>query len=371
MCSTLWSIWNRKTVLARDYIVHNPIEFGAHAIVYTATHRFTGRHVALKVFEKSRKDSKAFWENEAEVLFRVRGHKNSSQIIDHFETPTQFCIALEQEARLESVMPPLLSLSHAAFLSSKPAPGAIAALGDDVPQPSYIPCNTAPEVLLGQEYWPKADVYAVRVIASLSRSPLSSSPDHTPSFPSPAPPDTLLCGYTPFHHPTTPSLVTSAVIAGSWSFDAPYWDYVSGAARDFGRMSAGEAVEHPWLAGLDKVGKEKEELSEDDDDGELEWVRAGGRGGGGRTGWGFWNVFCEKPPSCDVQLTVFVLQFPGWRRFNFDNGKTKKWEMVGRSGCEGCGGSQADPPKPELNSTQHSHSTRRHETSNAFPDSLA
>lgn len=78
----------------------------------------------------------------------------------------------------------------------------------------------------------------------------------------------LLAGYTPFDRDSTAEEM-QAIVAGDYAFEPEvYWAGVSDAARDFinrlltvepsKRMTASQALEHPWLA-TDAARKEGEQ----------------------------------------------------------------------------------------------------------------
>lgn len=66
----------------------------------------------------------------------------------------------------------------------------------------------------------------------------------------------ILCGFPPFYEKTQEQLFRT-IIKGKYSFPSPYWDDISAEAKDLiskcltkdplGRISAAEALEHPWM----------------------------------------------------------------------------------------------------------------------------
>lgn len=84
----------------------------------------------------------------------------------------------------------------------------------------------------------------------------------------------LLCGYTPFDRDSTMEEM-QAIINADYAFEpAVYWQGVSGEARDFvaklltvdpaARLTAAQALEHPWLAhGVQKPKEEQRDLLPD------------------------------------------------------------------------------------------------------------
>lgn len=95
--------------------------------------------------------------------------------------------------------------------------------------PGYV----APEVLTDDMYGREVDMWSVGVIAYV-----------------------LLSGFPPFYSENIKELFQQIMIA-KYDFPAQYWDSVSASAKDFvrkllvrnpgSRMSAAQALEHPWL----------------------------------------------------------------------------------------------------------------------------
>lgn len=95
--------------------------------------------------------------------------------------------------------------------------------------PQYV----SPEVLLGKGYGPSVDIWSSGVIAYC-----------------------LLGGYTPFYGEDQPSLFQQ-ILSMKVQFEPEYWSEISDLAKDFivkclcsaeVRMTASEALDHPWLS---------------------------------------------------------------------------------------------------------------------------
>ena len=94
--------------------------------------------------------------------------------------------------------------------------------------PYYI----APEVLK-KNYSEKCDIWSIGVVMYV-----------------------LLCGYPPFNGANDKAIIES-VLKGKYSLDEPEWDDISEEAKDLikklldydpaKRISAGEALQHPWI----------------------------------------------------------------------------------------------------------------------------
>mmetsp|Transcript_12511 Transcript_12511/g.23232 ORF Transcript_12511/g.23232 Transcript_12511/m.23232 type:complete len:336 (-) Transcript_12511:93-1100(-) len=97
--------------------------------------------------------------------------------------------------------------------------------------PGYV----APEILYGQEYDFKVDVWSFGVISYI-----------------------LLCGFPPFYHPNNAELFRQ-IKRGKYEFPSPYWDNVSKEAKEFiasmlvqnpaDRPTMTEVLQNPWLTG--------------------------------------------------------------------------------------------------------------------------
>jgi len=97
------------------------------------------------------------------------------------------------------------------------------------------PGYCAPEVLRGKKYNQAIDLWSVGVITYI-----------------------LLCGYEPFYSDHEPEMFKK-IIKCDYEFDSPWWDEVSENAKDLirkllvlddrKRLSAAQALQHPWVKG--------------------------------------------------------------------------------------------------------------------------
>ncbi|XP_057308525.1 calcium/calmodulin-dependent protein kinase type IV-like [Hydractinia symbiolongicarpus] len=98
------------------------------------------------------------------------------------------------------------------------------------------PGYCAPEVLLGKEYGPAVDMWAVGVIAYI-----------------------MLCGFEPFYDDRGDQAMFQKILKCDFEFVSPWWDEVSLNAKDLvsklivadpkKRLTAKQALEHPWVQG--------------------------------------------------------------------------------------------------------------------------
>ncbi|XP_065836812.1 calcium/calmodulin-dependent protein kinase type IV-like [Oscarella lobularis] len=115
--------------------------------------------------------------------------------------------------------------------------------------PGYV----APEVLLGKTYGKPVDMWAVGVICYI-----------------------LLCGFEPFYSDSGDAEMYSRILKCDYEFLSPYWDENSLNAKDLiskllvldpqKRMTAKDALKHPWVQGQaakgDNMPKTLESLKE-------------------------------------------------------------------------------------------------------------
>ncbi|BEI82323.1 hypothetical protein CcaverHIS002_0301910 [Cutaneotrichosporon cavernicola] len=112
--------------------------------------------------------------------------------------------------------------------------------GDEVTSMAGSVGYVAPEVLLGKPHGMKVDMWSIGIICY-----------------------TLLCGYSPFRSEEKEQLIRETT-RGKVVFHERFWKHVSETARDFirkllvvdpkDRLSAAEALAHPWMAGASGDG---------------------------------------------------------------------------------------------------------------------
>jgi len=137
---------------------------------------------------------------------------------------------LKPENLLLSIKEGVPTLKLADFGLSK-VMEATAVLETQCGTPGYV----APEVLKGEGYDEKVDVWSLGVILYI-----------------------LLCGFPPFYADNNTKLFQK-IMAGDFQFLQPYWDPISDSAKELikkmivvdpaKRLSAEDVMKHPWILG--------------------------------------------------------------------------------------------------------------------------
>lgn len=251
---------------------------GSFAVVKSVTEKATGTERALKIIAKRplKENSEKMLKEEIKILGAVH-HPNVLKMWDLYETKegvfivTDICRGGELFDRLvEKVHYNELDARHimkqilegVAYLHSQDIihrdlkPENILLRGKDDPSDIVIsdfglsrfipeegllmtacgsPQYVSPEVLLGKGYGPAVDIWSSGVVAYC-----------------------LLAGYTPFYGEDQPTLFQE-IVKMKLEFEPQYWSDISDTAKDFikkclcpaeERMTADEALRHPWLADL-------------------------------------------------------------------------------------------------------------------------
>ncbi|CAO1625937.1 unnamed protein product [Sympodiomycopsis kandeliae] len=254
---------------------------GTYAVVKEAVHIKTGQYYACKVISKKLMQGREHMvRNEIAALKKVsQGHKSIVTLVDYFETMnnlylvTDLCVGgelfdricergsyYEQDAaRIVRTITEAVGYLHDQGIvhrdlkpenllfrdKSEESDLLIADFGlsrvvdDDKVTVLSTTCGTpgymAPEIFKKTGHGKPVDTWAIGVIAYF-----------------------LLAGYTPFDRDSTAEEMR-AIVNGDYSFEPEvYWAGVSDSARDFinkllntdpsKRLTAKEALEHPWLS---------------------------------------------------------------------------------------------------------------------------
>jgi len=115
-------------------------------------------------------------------------------------------------------------------------------IGEGVLQtPCGSPAYVAPEIVNEEDYNKAVDMWSIGVILYI-----------------------LLCGFPPFYHDNTEKIFVQ-IKEGKFSFPDPYWTKVSASAKELvslllkvdpkERITAEDALKHPWITGLTASGE--------------------------------------------------------------------------------------------------------------------
>jgi len=262
----------------KQYELKTELGRGAFSIVYLAHQRATHAQYAVKVINKKDlgKDYEKNLKMEVDILKKVN-HSNIIALKDIFDTPEKLYLVMElvtggelfdkivekgSYTENEAIQLVKKIVSAVEYLHNigivhrdlKPENLLLKRADNDLEiaiadfglskivgqqimmqtacgTPSYV----APEVLNASGYGKEVDMWSIGVITYI-----------------------LLCGFPPFYGDTVPEIFEQIMEA---NFDYPdeYWGSISKEAKDFinkllvvdsdKRLSASDALKHPWLAG--------------------------------------------------------------------------------------------------------------------------
>lgn len=266
------------------YEMEKELGCGATSKVYRCKEKYSDRAWAVKIINK-KVDMKVV-QTEVGILLSVR-HDNVIRMKEIYETPTQILLVLELVTGGELFE----RITNRGHYSEKDAAAAVKEMLDAVkylhgkgiihrdlkpenllyenlyqdaklkiadfglskivgPQvTTNTVCGTpgycAPEVVKGKMYNEKVDLWSIGVIAYI-----------------------LLCGYEPFYDDDEQKMYKK-IVKGDYEFDSPYWDNITYNAKDLitkllkvdvrERLTAEEALRHPWVRGIAAAGDHMEE----------------------------------------------------------------------------------------------------------------
>jgi calcium/calmodulin-dependent protein kinase I len=259
---------------------------GAFSIVYLAAQKASGQQFAVKVINKKDlgKDYEKNLKMEVDILKKVN-HPNIIALKELFDTPDKLYLIMElvtggelfdkivekgsytehEAAQLvrkivsaveylhnlgivhRDLKPENLLLKRAdndleiaiADFGLSKIVGQQMMMQTACGTPSYV----APEVLNASGYGKEVDMWSIGVITYI-----------------------LLCGFPPFYGDTVPEIFEQ-IMEANFDYPEEYWGSVSKEAKDFinkllvvdsdKRLSAGDALKHPWLATVGATGTGK------------------------------------------------------------------------------------------------------------------
>jgi len=263
--------------IEKQYEFRSELGRGAFSIVYLTVHKATNQHYAVKVINKKDlgKDYEKNLKMEVDILKKVN-HPNIIALKELFDTPDKLYLIMElvtggelfdkivekgsyteDEAsqlvrKIVSAVDYLhnlgivhrdlkpenlllkradndLEIAIADFGLSKIV-GQQMMMQTACGTPSYV----APEVLNASGYGKEVDMWSIGVITYI-----------------------LLCGFPPFYGDTVPEIFEQ-IMEANFDYPEEYWGSVTKEAKDFinkllvvdsdKRMSAVDALRHPWLA---------------------------------------------------------------------------------------------------------------------------
>ncbi|CEH15050.1 camk camk1 protein kinase [Ceraceosorus bombacis] len=270
---------------------------GTYAVVKEAVHISTGKYYACKVISKRLMEGREHMvRNEIAALKKVsQGHRSIVTLVDYFETMnnlylvTDLCVGGELFDRIcergsyyekdaahivKTITEAVVYLHNQGIVHRDLKPenllfrdksedsdlliadfGLSRVVDDEKITVLSTTCGTpgymAPEIFKKTGHGKPVDMWAIGVITYF-----------------------LLCGYTPFDRDSTMEEM-QAIINADYSFEpAVYWADVSSEARDFitklltidpqARLTAKQALEHPWLSeGIERPAEVQRDLLPD------------------------------------------------------------------------------------------------------------
>jgi calcium/calmodulin-dependent protein kinase I len=272
--------------IEKAYDLKTELGRGAFSIVYLAVQKASGQQFAVKVINKKDlgKDYEKNLKMEVDILKKVN-HPNIIALKELFDTPDKLYLIMElvtggelfdkivekgsytehEAAQLVRKIVSAVEYLHNLGIvhrDLKPENLLLKSQDNDLEiaiadfglskivgqqmmmqtacgTPSYV----APEVLNASGYGKEVDMWSIGVITYI-----------------------LLCGFPPFYGDTVPEIFEQ-IMEANFDYPEEYWGSLSKEAKDFinkllvvdsdKRLSAGDALKHPWLATVGTTGSGK------------------------------------------------------------------------------------------------------------------
>lgn len=283
--------WVKECIHDKDvadvYEIDKELGSGATSKVYKCHHRGTGQPWAIKVIDKKPGAHKAV-STEIGILFKI-SHPNIIRLKEVYETTSTVTLVLElvtggelfdrivtqgyysekDAAKCVNEMLQAIKLIHEQDIVHRDLKPENLLYEDNTDESKLkiadfglskimsgniqmqTVCGTpgycAPEVINpGKEGYSKpCDMWSIGVITYI-----------------------LLCGYEPFYDENE-RIIYKKILKNDFEFDSPYWDDVGQNAKDLiskllvlnpaKRLTAAQALRHPWVAGVAAKGGHMEE----------------------------------------------------------------------------------------------------------------
>lgn len=258
-----------------DFEIGKELGSGHFSRVKLATRKADGLKCAIKIMKKPAPGKKVQFDTEVEIMRRI-DHPTIVKLFDVFETDDKVYLVMElltggelfdrivdvghfsekDAAEMTTKLVSAIKYMHEQGVVHRDLKPENMLMTDDTKDAAVkitdfglskitdghsavmkTPCGTpgyiAPEVLHMKGYGREVDMWSTGVIVYI-----------------------LLCGFPPFYAEND-ALLFQQIKAGKYEFLRPYWDPVSDLAKDFvskllvvdpkRRMTAEQALEHPWL----------------------------------------------------------------------------------------------------------------------------
>jgi calcium/calmodulin-dependent protein kinase I len=285
----------RKKKIEDSYEIKNELGSGHYSIVKRGVHKKTGEEVALKIIEKEllSEFEKEHLSTEIEILKIYGTHPNIITLRDVYEDRKRLVLVMdcmrggdllqhikkkkyfsEKEASsiIKKVIKAIAYLHKNGIVHRDIKPDNLLFTSEDdnaevkiadfgfaryigdagLREPCGSPAYVAPEIVNEENYNKAVDMWSVGVTLYI-----------------------LLCGFPPFYDEIMEKLFVQ-IKEGRYDFPDPYWTKVSASAKELissmlkvnpkERITAEDALAHPWIKGLTASGEQQLEIIADSDE---------------------------------------------------------------------------------------------------------